>query len=100
MSKIKKDHRTVLIANALEAAKVYGYKNVNRAMAAEGTGLSRTMVNIHIGSLEDLTQAIREEALASECIPVIAQMLVFRDDYVTGGLAPKTMEKVFDFMRG
>lgn len=91
-------HRERIVRNALIAAETVGYQNVDRAMACDNDGIARAMVNIHIGGLDALRDAIKQRAVMEENIPVIAQMLVFRDPYIRDSITPELMEKVIAFM--
>lgn len=97
--KVSEAHRETLIANGLAAAEAVGYQNVNRAMVCDAYGIARAMVNIHIGSLDDLRLAIQHRALIDENIPIIAQMLVFRDPFISGRVTPELMAKVIDYLK-
>lgn len=91
-------HREKLIKNALLAAEKVGYQNVDRAMVCDHDGISRAMINIHIGGLEELRNAIKIRAVMDENIPIIAQMLVFRDPFVRDSLTPELLKKVRDYI--
>jgi AcrR family transcriptional regulator len=92
--------REQIIKAAVAIAERVGYMAVSRRMIGEKLGVSGALIPKHIGTTEELEKAMIQYALAEESIPVIAQLLAMRHEYVRGGLAPATMAKVMEYMSG
>lgn len=90
--------REQIVKTAVTIAERVGYMSVSRRMIGEELGVSGALIPKHVGTTEELEQAMIQCAIADESIPVIAQLLAMRHPYIKGGVAPEVMAKVVEYM--
>lgn len=92
------DRKAQIIAIAMEEAERLGIHNVNRARICERLNISRALVNCYMGGMDDLQDAMAQEALASGNIPVLAQLLALGHPYVVGSLSHAAKANIVDYL--
>lgn len=92
------ESRNRIIKAGVEEAELRGYRNVNRAHICAKLGISASLITKHVGTLDQLHEAIVQEAVAQESIPVITQLALDRHPYVTGGISAATQQKVIAYL--
>lgn len=64
-----------LLLVAVDLAKREGYTNVTRAAISEAAGVSEALVSHYFGGMNDMKEAIMQEAVQNGVIEIIAQGL-------------------------
>lgn len=70
------ERRTAILTAGLFLAERENYKAITRDGVADVAGVAAGSVNHEFGTIEDLRRAVVAEAIAQECLPVIAQAVV------------------------
>lgn len=91
--------RDQLIKCGLMLAAKHGYMFVSRPMIAQELNVSEGIIPKYFGTSDNMRDELVKAALAECNIPVVAQAVAMRHDYVRGGLAPSTMDAIDQYMR-
>lgn len=80
--KLASDRRDEVLAVALALSVEGCYRNVTRQDIAERIGITPQAIQHHIGTMADLRRDIVRAAVRSECLPVLAQAMAYKDPHV------------------
>ena len=76
------ERREEVLNVALQLAIEVGYTQVTRERISSVIGITKQAIQHHIGSMDELRTDMMREAIARECLPVIAQGMALRDPLV------------------
>lgn len=76
-----RERKAQILGAALIACQSAGFSRVTREQIASLAACPPTLISYYFGTMQALRRAIMREAVASECLPVIAQGLALRDPH-------------------
>jgi AcrR family transcriptional regulator len=73
------ERREEVLSVALQLAVEVGYTRITRERISSVIGITKQAIQHHIGTVAELRRDVMQEAIARECLPVIAQGMALRD---------------------
>lgn len=80
--------REAILSAAMTLAEREGYRNATRDQIAKEAGAAAGLVNFYFKTMEGLRNAIMQEAVATNCLPIVAQGLADKHPLACSAPAP------------
>ena len=73
------DRTRELLAVALRLAAAQGWRSITRDDIALAAKVSPALVSARLGTMEQMRRSVMRQAVATRCVPVVAQGLAMKD---------------------